>query len=124
MFQSTPARGGRRSVAATSIDAVIEFQSTPARGGRRSVGSLGASALGVSIHARARRATIAIPVRLAKVRRFQSTPARGGRRSSLDNAQHPVSIHARARRATCGRHIGAKLTFQSTPARGGRLWAS
>ncbi len=121
------------------------FQSTPARGGRRVHRPTVAPRVVVSIHARAGRATRAPTSGYTSPKAFQSTPARGGRRYPLRHAQgkalvsiharagratphsaqprppQAVSIHARAGRATraCGACSG-RWQFQSTPARGGR----
>jgi len=57
----------------------------------------------VSIHARARRATLHVAAVSGQLKQFQSTPARGGRRVAHDatvRVGYYVSIHARARRAT------------------------
>ena len=99
MFQSTPARGGRRNPLWMPICQHL-FQSTPARGGRHHSAFYRVVPSEVSIHARARRAT-----------------SRGG--EILRGLC--VSIHARARRATrAGSRALQMNEFQSTPARGGR----
>ena len=121
MFQSTPARGGRRRN--PDVAAGRQFQSTPARGGRRIImGLMRPDWLGfnprphaagdnsessispfeyVSIHARTRRATSSSAIRSNQRIEFQSTPARGGR----PRVEPRLSILP---------------MFQSTPARGGR----
>ena len=97
VFQSTPARGGRRELGDIGFR-VPGFQSTPARGGRLRGG--GVTWYNVSIHARARRATSA-SLRRDTHTKFQSTPARGGRLCAASA-------------------IRIAWEFQSTPARGGR----
>ena len=125
VFQSTPAHGGRQKKIA-EIREALEFQSTPAHGGRQSGAIAAVLVNGVSIHARARRATLItfifnFPMICFNPRprtagdsvvdhpqagdfRFQSTPAHGGRLAEklYDALELIVSIHARARRATSG----------------------
>ena len=118
VFQSTPARGGRRRVSSIArlllrrfnprphaagdrrlrrrsvADAL--FQSTPARGGRPRTVERGHAGVDVSIHARTRRAT-QHHIRTA--------------------GSDTVSIHARTRRATPARHGGRKHDYVSIHAR-------
>ena len=120
MFQSTPARGGRRR-ASVQQPGTTRFQSTPARGGRRVFPvSCNLEKAFQSTPARGGRRFCAARIFAFSV--FQSTPARGGRRCDPGLlARGYVSIHARARRATASeRSCATTLTFQSTPARGGR----
>ncbi len=78
-----------------------QFQSTPAHGGRPCPVLVIVCYLGVSIHARTRRATGSgvVPVSVTAV--FQSTPAHGGRHLHL-------TVFVK------------QILFQSTPAHGGR----
>ena len=99
LFQSTPARDGRRPEH-DFLDAGPEFQSTPARDGRPSSPTRTRPIRSVSIHARARRATQSSRMWCA-TSRFQSTPARDGRPGMA---------------SCCVRDDW----FQSTPARDGR----
>ena len=120
------------------------FQFTPARGGRPERAAASLCGHGVSIHARAWRATLLLN-KVITISEFQFTPARGGRPSpcqmdpdgllfqftparggrpahdethALDRL---VSIHARAWRATSSlASLLWKWAFQFTPARGGR----
>ena len=96
-FQFTPARGGRHLLSLRLARCLL-FQFTPARGGRpwRSGQT---DMRGVSIHARAWRATLRVRAVLFCLG-FQFTPARGGRRHAS------VSSFS--------------FAFQFTPARGGR----
>ena len=119
-FQFTPAHDGRLSVVVDQR-LPIGFNSRPRttgdddRGARR-------VAINVSIHARARRATL-LPVRFGRARVFQFTPAHDGRlqRSRLQRLRISVSIHARARRATPTPMAPPTIsTFQFTPAHDGR----
>ncbi len=142
VFQSTPARGGRRRLApdrqrtcfnprpraagdrrgvAVSMS-ITTFQSTPARGGRRCCGFSDRCQLHVSIHARARGATIDSRDAAAQLVSFNPRPrAAGDLVDAVAPASACVSIHARARRATCRSTCCRSMTmFQSTPARGGR----
>ena len=119
----------------------IVFQSTPARGGRRRARASKCWRLRVSIHARTRRATRRRAGPLAgcsvcfnprphaagdasvrgtrmAARMFQSTPARGGRLRppGRRRSRHAVSIHARTRRATpVRRHCGTQHSFNPRP---------
>ena len=99
------------------------FQSTPAYGGRPSGVLAPECQVGVSIHARVRRATVnvmdlssyatvSIHARVRRATTFRRIPG------SCRN----VSIHARVRRATVSWAftIGTRSGFQSTPAYGGR----
>ena len=105
-----------------STGPVAAFQSTPARGGRPWSTLPFVADEVVSIHARARRATI-LPPRSAPLS-FQSTPARGGRRLvPLSLFRFPdLSFNPRPRAAGDGEdRVPCSLAlFQSTPARGGR----
>ena len=118
------------------------FQFTPAHDGRLRAACELASVLGVSIHARARRATCP-HARLAAQFRFQFTPAHDGRpqvnpsfseyrsfnsrprttgdvRDRVELARIAVSIHARARRATRAKRFGRRGRCVSIHARARR----
>jgi len=126
LFQSTPPRGGRQSVAqAYQVPGL--FQSTPPRGGRLFAVFYNDFVHLVSIHAPARGATL---------------------RFLLPVLPLPVSIHAPARGATPGNGVAGnrhyrfnprpraggdlfifhffdiRFRFQSTPPRGGRQCSS
>ena len=124
MFQSTPARGGRRRGTVDASSAGT-FQSTPARGGRPRRTGRRADIDRVSIHARTRRAT-ATPIGNPRIAHdcFNPRPHAAGDQSlgRLPRATLHVSIHARTRRATIRLPAGLRrlIVFQSTPARGGR----
>ena len=98
-FQSTPSRRGRHGVSLTMAHS-SSFQSTPSRRGRRMDLRLTMAQRLVSIHALAKRATIAL---------FQ------------DRIVILVSIHALAKRATLATFFAdGRDEFQSTPSRRGR----
>jgi len=121
MFQSTPARGGRPGRPGMTI-LTGKFQSTPARGGRLATSVALNRTAEVSIHARARRATVAL-AGFSTVHLFQSTPARGGRPATDEisiGAHLFQSTPARGGRRRPGPSLRRPAMFQSTPARGGR----
>ena len=99
------------------------FQSTPPRGGRRRMRAHGGVVIDVSIHARARRATV-MPRAGTCSGAFQSTPARGGRRggsvAALGNLQFQSTPPRGGRHERSGAPSPSCASFQSTPARGGR----
>ena len=141
-FQSTPARGGRRSCTRVPIT-VLRFNPRPRVAGDRtttpalqtsacfnprprvagdSVLSISQSWWTVSIHARAWRAT-RMPRQADRCGRFQSTPARGGRLGSIHGRRTThlfQSTPARGGRPDDPLQVIANWLFQSTPARGGR----
>ena len=93
MFQSTPARGGRRRH--ERLAGIFEmFQSTPARGGRRAAVLGGSQDEAVSIHARTRRATASCVVK---------------------SCFRAVSIHARTRRATTTLKLSGRRPWRFNP---------
>ena len=102
LFQSTPARGGRRTGSSPSPASRAKFQSTPSRGGRPAHSRAAAPAWPVSIHARARRATTAVPEGAGRGAGFNPRPREAGDVRAGPRLVHGrnVSIHARARRAT------------------------
>ena len=102
MFQSTPPRGGRRSLESSRLSTGC-FNPRPRAGGDDR-GSHWARWFMVSIHAPARGATHLVHT-AGTQEPFQSTPPRGGRRE-VDDA--------------CLKNA----KFQSTPPRGGRLRVS
>ena len=143
-FQFTPSRGGRPEAHATArccwfcfnsrpraegdrITRLSEkgfylFQFTPSRGGRQILGNL-MTALVVSIHALARRATAALGLTTKHISvSIHALARRATIRQGRPAAREGVSIHALARRATvvC-RRFGSEHGFQFTPSRGGRL---
>ena len=120
-FRSTPPRGGRRALGASSRAAScfdprpraggdsprrvspisVQFRSTPPRGGRRAASCVGIRSYGVSIHAPARGATAGRGTADGS-NVFRSTPPRRGATAAPSDAiAHViVSIHAPARGAT------------------------
>ena len=146
MFQSTPARGGRRSMTARPRTAREGFNPRPhaAGDGSRSAAYARLQRFNPRPHA-AGDGLSAAPCTTSQ--QFQSTPARGGRHAGRGHGSRDgprfnprphaagdrtrarpyslgadVSIHARTRRATVGplAVAAAGAVFQSTPARGGR----
>ena len=96
MFQFTPSRGGRPQSLGKALMAQQKFQFTPSRGGRRVRDRVFGERTCVSIHALARRATIAW---------------------SCNCYDENVSIHALARRATSVEEVQDPLDvgFNSRP---------
>ena len=97
------------------------FQLTPARGERPFGLCLLGQSLGVSTHARARRATIRSGLALRQ-RLFQLTPARGERPMYRLRNVPPSGFNSRPRAASDHTHWGSLVSswFQLTPARGER----
>src|ERR1019366_8868269 len=122
VFQSTPARGGRPIAA--DVDAHRRHVSIHARARRATVSqSLYQIRSGVSIHARARRATRYVGVdSWPEWVSIHARARRATRYVGVDSWPEWVSIHARARRATFDGFttLSNVDVFQSTPARGGR----
>ena len=107
-FQSTPARGGRRSRLNAHPRSPRRKVSIHARTGRATLDIANTQAhvrrLKVSIHARTGRATTKVAkANRLRARRFNPRPARGGR-----HCRGAVEV------------LNFDGEFQSTPARGGR----
>ena len=123
MFQSTPARGGRRMRPGRTWDRRPCFNPRPREAGDVLLQRLLGELQSVSIHARARRATRLHPPPVAMIAvSIHARARRATRREGSGRGGVGVSIHARARRATSRLVPAVRLAqkFQSTPARGGR----
>ena len=122
-FNSRPREAGDKD--SLVVVAFLEtFQFTPARGGRPIRVKRGAAMTVVSIHARARRATLCAVGSALRNAMFQFTPARGGRRAALKSRAAFMLFQftpARGGRHKAEERQGEEMKFQFTPARGGRL---
>ena len=119
-FQSTPARGGRHYRRRSCVP-LPRFNPRPHAAGDVDL-KITAVDVDVSIHARTRRATMALPKK-SLAERFQSTPARGGRRDGTAGSGAARRFNPRPHAAgdqTPAEYTTPRGSFQSTPARGGR----
>ncbi len=119
-FNSRPRGAGDFNRILTYLDNTFQF--TPARGGRRLIEDM-SRILGVSIHARAGRATSSPSITQTSIGCFNSRP-RGAGDLKLAGAYQRASFNSRPRGAgdtSCSAHTSCAKRFQFTPARGGRL---
>ena len=106
-FQSTPARGGRRPSPPHPAPGKMCFNPRPREAGDERGVRDELARLKVSIHARARRATLSLATPCPLTERFQSTPARGGRRLRVDGqGPAPRGFNPRPREAGDTRRLG------------------
>ena len=118
-------REGCDTIHIWSVSCTLTFQSTHPRGVRRQCRDVERNTAGVSIHAPARGATIALIMGLASINKFQSTHPRGVRQTRRMEIQSSFYCFNPRTREGCDFSIhqlsDASTEFQSTHPRGVRL---